>query len=124
MANRPFYVVIPITLTANGENSGEYDVGQGNVLTIKRILQKSTGGADIIQFTDSFGNNFGNISASAPLDINAFTDIGADNNVPPNLPDPIVIKGNGKLQFRLKDTSGSGNTVYLYLTGYLESRAD
>lgn len=119
MADRPFIAVIPIVLTANGEGSGEYDVGQGNVLRIERILQKSEGSADIIDMSDSFGNKYGNMSSDKPLDVSYFTDIASDNNNPANLPNPIVIENNGKLQFRLKDTSGAGNTVYLYLHGFL-----
>lgn len=121
MASRPFYVVIPIVMTASGENTGEYDVGQSNKLTIKRILQKASDTVDIIQLSDSFGNNFGNISSAYPMDINVFCDISSDNNVPAELPDDIIISGNGKIVIKCKDTSGNGATAYFYLFGYLEN---
>lgn len=121
MASRPFLVSIPIVLTANGSNTGEYDVGQGNKLTIKRILQKSTGAFDITDISDSFGNKYGNMSTAKPIDGNFFTDILADNNNPAELPDYIIVQPNGRLQFTLLDTSSSGNNVFIYLQGYLEN---
>lgn len=121
MATRPFFVTIPIVLTSNGTNTGEYDVGQGNTLTINRILQKASNTCDIIDISDSFGNKYGNMSTANPLDINIFTDILSDNNIPAQLPNPIVIENNGKLQFTIKETSGNAYTAYIYLQGLLSN---
>lgn len=121
MATRPFFVVVQIVLTANGQNSGEYDVGQGNTFNIQRIQQKSTGAFDIVDISDNFGNRYTNASISEPIGGNIFTDIDTDNNNPADLTNSIVIQNNGKIQFTVLDTSGSSNTVSFFLQGLLEN---
>lgn len=121
MAKRTFYVSIPILLAANGQNTGEYDVGQGNTLTVHRMYQKSAGAFDIIDISDSFGNKYGNMSTAKPIDGNILTDVAADNNNPAELPEPIIVSNNGRIQFTLQDTSSSPNQVYIYLIGELDN---
>lgn len=119
MADRPFIAVISITLTSGGQNTGEYDVGQGNTFTIDRIQQSSTGIFDVIDIADSFGNRFTNASVNQTINGQLFCDVDSDNNNNADLKNPIVVKNNGKLQITAKDTSGNPNVVKFYLQGML-----
>ena len=119
MADRPFIAVVRIVLTGSGQNTGEYDVGQGNTFTINRMQQRSTGAFDIIDVADSFGNRYTNASVSQPIDGQLISDVAVDNNCPADLVNPIVIKNNGRLQITALDTSTSANTVDIYLQGML-----
>ncbi len=121
MAERPFIVVIKVSLTSGADGSGIYNVDSGNTFTIREIRQKSTSTFDITGIQDQQGQDFTNASTSLPIDGNYFPDILVDNNNPSILPSPIVIQPSGLIRFLLKDTSGSANDVFIYLHGILST---
>lgn len=120
MASIPFWVSLNVTLTASGSGTVQYDVGTKNTFTIEQILQKSAQATNVTDISDSFGNKYGNITASNPMDINAWCDLAADNNVPANVAKPIVIQSNSSINISLVDTSGSGGAVQIVLSGTLD----
>lgn len=119
MAEQYYTAVLQETVGSNAQTTLSLDVSSGQEFEIHRIQQSSTGAFDILDIVNQFGNNLSNASSSNPIDGNFFSDINTDNNVPTDLPFPINIPNNGQIQFIVKDTSGSSNTIEIYLSGKL-----
>jgi hypothetical protein len=119
MATQFYVAVIQATVGSGAETTLSLDVSSGQEFEIQRIQQKSTGAFDILDIINQYGNNLSNASSSNPIDGNFFSDIASDNNVDADLPYPILIPDKGQIQFIVKDTSASSNTIELYLSGKL-----
>lgn len=120
MANRPFLATAQVVLTAGNAGIASYRVSEGQKFTVKRLLQQATGAANITGIILNNGDTLTNASPSLGIPLEAICDVASDNNVPADLPDPLVLVGGSQINFNLLDTSGAGNTIKIMMWGYLE----
>lgn len=113
----PFIVPLTFALSANGQGTLSYSVPQQWKVHIKKIWQDSTGAFDFVGLQNNNGLQYTSATVNTPIP-SSFVQQPDTADISFNeFEIPIDLDGGQILNVLVKDTSGSGNTVNLLLSG-------
>lgn len=121
MAKIPFIATLSVTLSANAQGSVSYQNSANQTFEIHSIMQKSTAGFDVIDWSNNASQQYSNCSDSNPLDGDVFPDMASNTDSSKQLPIPLTLNAQEAVRFTFEDTSGSSNTVDIALIGIMDT---
>lgn len=111
----PYLLLAPVTLAANGQNTFNYPVPQGQKLYIKQLFFTSTGAFKLVGLSDAAGTNYTNVTPASGIPSTLLASGSNNNNAVIDFEPELIIEGGNQLNITLLDTSNSTNTVSLLL---------
>lgn len=120
MAVRPFWFCDTVELLAGGSGTAVFRVSAGETARFKKLRYSSTGTFRLTSIRDSTAKQYSDTSISDPIVSDVLARGQVDGNPLDEFSPPIELKGDINLLFDLQDTSGSANTVRLYIIGEKE----
>lgn len=117
MAIIPFFAILFESVAANSTATLQFQVAVNEEFTINQIRQNSTGSFRITGIRDSRGQQYSNVDTTDYAIGGLFADLEDANNGLLELPVPLILPGGTTLYFDIKDGSGAGNDVKIFLIG-------
>jgi hypothetical protein len=116
---RPYVLTDSVTLSANSTGQLELPVGANEDFEGYEIFFTSTSTFNITAITNTSGVPFTNADTTNVIPNTLFTSALDQRTNVGVLQIPINISGNDKLVIDLTDTSGSSNTVRVFIRGVM-----
>jgi len=113
----PYILTDSVTLSANSTGTAELSMGETEEFEAHEIFFSSTGSFEVTSIIDSASLPYTNADSNNPLPSTLFTTSNEQKSDIGKFPIPLRIAPNNKIKVGLKDTSGSSNTVRVFLRG-------
>lgn len=110
---RPYDINLEFaSITGSSYGTDSETLGSNEQFTAYEMIVVSATGTFTLEITDQAGNTYQNEAVRYGT--------GTTTYYPLEFKEPLVMKANSKFSFKVTDTSGSTNTVYIKLRGKKE----